>query len=76
MLGIELNKKAVTVLLAVGFLFFIGGLVTATEIALGSTLVGAACFFGIVARIIQAEVHQTENVEIHDDDVEALEKQP
>ena len=76
MLGIPYNKKSVTVLLVVGFLFFIGGMANANQANVAATLVGAACFFGIVARIIQAEVHQNENVEIHDDDVQSRENEP
>jgi len=64
-----MNKKAVIVLLVVGFLFFLGGLSNINDFNAAATLVGAACFLGIVARIIQAEMH-------HDDDVEAREKQP
>ena len=66
MLGIPYNKKSVTVLLVVGFLFFIGGIANANGANTAATLVGGACFFGIVARVIQAEMHQNENVEIHD----------
>ena len=76
MLGISINKKAVTVLLVVGFLFFIVGIANSNEANEAATFVGAACFFGIVARIIQAEVHQNENVEIHDDDVESRKNEP
>ena len=66
----------VIVLLVVGVMLFIGGLGTSSEANMGPTLVGAACFIGIAARIAQAETHQNENIEIHDDDVDAEENEP
>ena len=63
-------------LLLIGFLLFIAGMGTVSEATMGPTLVGAACFIGIAARITQAEAHHTENIEIHDDDIEAEDDEP
>ena len=71
MLKFAVKCKVVTVFVVIGLLFFFSGIYEASIANAAPTLVGAACFLGIIARIIQAEVHQTETVEIHDDDVEA-----
>ena len=61
MLEFAINKKAVIVFLGIGFLFFLGGLSNINEVNSAAALVGAACFLGIVARIVQAEVHQSKD---------------
>ena len=50
-----LNKRVVTIYCVMGFLFLLAG---ANSPAF---YIGMACFLGIIARIIQAEVHQTKN---------------
>mgnify|MGYP000047082361 FL=1 len=52
-----LNKRVVTIYCISGFLFLLAGAGSDSP----AFYVGMACFLGIIARIMQAEVHQTKN---------------
>ena len=66
----EGNKKVVWGTVIVGFLLAIAGFSEMYEANAAPTLVGVSCFLGIAARIIQAEIHQSENLKPHDDDAD------
>jgi threonine/homoserine/homoserine lactone efflux protein len=54
-----LGKVVIGLLFVVGAWFFIAALLhMSPEVNDAPTLVGAACFIGIFARVIQAEIHQ------------------
>ena len=58
------------VFLAVGLLFVLGGINDSAPANSAPTLVGIACFCGIVARIIQAHWYQIEHIKELDIDRE------